>query len=437
MPSTTQIPALAANVKGRKFYVATMTYAQVKQQIGFAYEEIEANRDLKEMLQREIRSRTRTITDYILHNDQHFLGTLLIGVWGGNPQFKIVSMTDSNELMPNLDEGMGFLVLDGSQVFFALDGQHRLRAIKDAVEQDPGLGKEQIAVVFVGHEPTKEGRQRTRRLFTNINRRAKPTQKAENIALDEDDGCAIVTRRLIDDHEWLSREGVVRIFTATSADDRQPRLAPANIPKSDHRAWTTMSTLYEIVRGLGFDLDPSMLADPNEAIRPNDAVLDESQRVLSGRIDDLLAACGGLRDRLDATADASELRAPDGDEGRGHAFMRPVVQRYLSETLGAVCGPNRVNSLAWGDALETLRGMDWEIASPPWRAVYNPGPPSRMMTNRDHSELLKRLLAAHLAPETKRQIADARREYKDLIGADYPVSADALAARLAAGGDAA
>ena len=222
MPSTTQIPALAANVKGRTFYVATMTYAQVKQQIGFAYEEIEANRDLKEMLQREIRSRTRTITDYILHNDQHFLGTLLIGVWGGNPQFKIVSMTDSNELMPNLDEGMGFLVLDGSQVFFALDGQHRLRAIKDAVEQDPGLGKEQIAVVFVGHEPTKEGRQRTRRLFTNINRRAKPTQKAENIALDEDDGCAIVTRRLIDDHEWLSREGVVRIFTATSADDRQP-----------------------------------------------------------------------------------------------------------------------------------------------------------------------------------------------------------------------
>lgn len=194
-----------------------------------------------------------------------------------------------------------------------------------------------------------------------------------------------------------------------------------------------MSTLYEIVRGLGFDLDPSMLADPNEAIRPNDAVLDESQRVLSGRIDDLLAACGGLRDRLDATADASELRAPDGDEGRGHAFMRPVVQRYLSETLGAVCGPNRVNSLEWGDALETLRGMDWEIASPPWRAVYNPGPPPRMMTNRDHSELLKRLLAAHLAPETKRQIADARREYKDLIGADYPVAAEVLARRLPGG----
>lgn len=68
--------------------------------------------------------------------------------------------------------------------------------------------------------------------------------------------------------------------------------------------------------------------------------------------------------------------------------------------------------------------------------MFNAGT-KRMITGRDNTTLLRLMIEAHLAPASKRQIADARREYKALTGADYPVSADALAARLGGGGDAA
>ena len=147
---------------------------------------------------------------------------------------------------------------------------------------------------MVAHYDTADGKLRTRRLFTNINRNAKPTTGAENIVLDEDDGPAIITRRLLTDHEFLKRDGVVRIFTRIG-DEGDLRLAAGNVPQGDRRAFTTIVNLYEMVRDVCFDLDPSMR---NRDARPTDDVLEASYTTIAKRIDEMIEHAGDVRSKL-------------------------------------------------------------------------------------------------------------------------------------------
>ena len=102
--------------------------------------------------------------------------------------------------MSALDGTIGLLRLSGSEQLFALDGQHRLLGTMLALEDDPSLGDEEVAVIFVGHSKGQAGLVRTRRLFSTLNRYAKPVSKRDIIVLDEDDAVAIVTRRLLGCH---------------------------------------------------------------------------------------------------------------------------------------------------------------------------------------------------------------------------------------------
>ena len=55
-------------------------------------------------------------------------------------------------------------------------------------EQDPF---DEVSVIFVAHEATSQGLERTRRLFTTLNKTDRPVSKGDIIALDEDDVVAI------------------------------------------------------------------------------------------------------------------------------------------------------------------------------------------------------------------------------------------------------
>ena len=71
----------------------------------------------------------------------------------------------------------------------------------------PGFADEQLSVIVVvrEHQSVDDALwlQRYRRLFSSLNRYAKPTDADTNIIMDEDDVVAIVTRRLITDHGFF------------------------------------------------------------------------------------------------------------------------------------------------------------------------------------------------------------------------------------------
>ncbi len=422
MSNKTLISVFKRTVGDWNYYICTMQYAELARQVQFAYE-LGGNTELSQLVQRGLTDRTKGITEYLLSSQHHFLGGLVVAVWGGEPNYTPLTMEDPDGMLSGLDQGFGVLTFDGTQQYFALDGQHRLRAIKEAIKKNPELGKDDICVLIVTHYDTKDGRTRTRRLFSNINRNAKQTGLAENIALDEDDGYAILTRRLLEDHDFLKQEGRVRVIMGAD-ESGGVRLAGGSVAKTDSRALTTFTVLYDILQPLGSDLPAAL---QNKAARPSDEVLENAYTVLSSRVDDLLVNCGDVRSKLEASASAKDVRAPKDNEGSGHPFMRPVVQKAVARVASQII---QQGTLTWPEIMQRLSFLTWKMNAAPWTAVFSVEG-GKMLTGKDNTVLLNALLHAHLAPTTLQEIKRARKSYKDVRGQNYPISEEELAEHVA------
>ena len=111
-------------------------------------------------------------------------------------------MSEMNMTPEDLGEDLGFIKLDSTQRYFILDGQHRVMAAKHVLEEGigvPGFKDEEVNVLLVSRNNNTEDewREKYRRLFTSLNRYAKPTNTSTNIIMDEDDIFYIVTRMLV------------------------------------------------------------------------------------------------------------------------------------------------------------------------------------------------------------------------------------------------
>jgi DNA sulfur modification protein DndB len=421
MSNLSLIPVLRCKVDTWRYYICTMKYGEVARQVGFLHE-LSSNQELGQLIQRGISNHAKNITEYLLRAKHRFLGALVVAAWGGEPQYRPLTIEDPDGMLQGLDREFGVLTFDGTQQYFALDGQHRLRAIKDALRQNPELGKEDISVLIVTHYDNPEGRIRTRRLFSNINRNAVKTSASEDIVLDEDDGFAVLTRRILDEHEFLKADGRVKVISKAGAEGLL-KLAGNNISKTDPRALTTLPVLYDVLQYLGWDL-PGMVREMKA--RPSTEILEESYGILCKRLDDLLANSGNIRDRLLAAAGAREVRAPKGREGEGHPFMRPVIQKAVARVVGEI---TQQGLLPWEEVMSRLAQLDWRLGSTPWLAVFNPQA-AKMISGKENANLLGDLLHIHLAPKSAQAIKRARKTYKDLQGQQYPITEEDLAKRL-------
>lgn len=84
----------------------------------------------------------------------------------------------------------------------------------------------------------EEFRKRLRRIFTALNRHAKPTTPVENIIMDEDDISAVHTRRLIGD---------LALFSQPDSDGKNLSVDLEKAQLSEKSPYlTTISTIYEI-----------------------------------------------------------------------------------------------------------------------------------------------------------------------------------------------
>ena len=417
MSNRVLIPAFKAKVGDWKYYICTMKYATIDAQIKFAHELTESNTELEQLIQRGISQRTKDITDYLLNSEHRFLGSLIVAAWGGDPKYTPVEMQE-DELLDGLDKDFGVLTFDGGQRYFALDGQHRVQAIKDALKKNPDLGKEDICVIMVTHLDTEEGRIRTRRLFSNINKNAVKTAEAENIALDEDDGFMIITRRLLRDHSFFNIDKRVKVIQRHTSSGELV-LAKGNIPKTDLHAFTTIIVLYNCLKQLGWGLPSSMSVKTK---RPSDKDLDQSYDTLASRFDDILKNCGKIDSLFDSGSSAKEIRAPKGNEGAGHPFTRPVVQKAVCKALRQVVNDGRYS---WDQILNRLSKLKWELGAAPWTIVFN-SENGRMEGSKERGECLAVLVRCHLGPRNKEDVKQARKEFKDLKGSIYPFKDESL-----------
>ena len=189
------LPALRGYFGDWTYYACLMKLKDIAERVSYP-RELHSNTGLSDMIQRRLREgRGKEISAYLSGNPSRFFNSLVIAVYEGAPswlEFDEVIAATKDDLLKDLDEEtkhtVGYLYLIGSERLFTLDGQHRLAGIKLALEDNDTLGDEELSVIFVAHNNSVEGLRRTRRLFTTLNKTAKPVSKADVIALDESDG---------------------------------------------------------------------------------------------------------------------------------------------------------------------------------------------------------------------------------------------------------
>lgn len=224
------IPAIRGILGEKTYYTATFTFEQIAERVKRIDKELHTSESLREQLQRALTDNHKSIKEYILTQKEHFFNALVLAVYDGDPTW--------NELEFEFNDiryySMGFLHLNGNERIFPVDGQHRVEGIKSALKENPNLKDETITVIFIGHHDNPEGKEKTRRIFSTLNRYAKPVSLGDNIALDEDDVVAITTRDLLEKYPLFMNKNV-------KIDKKSSKALADN----DEKSFTSLITLYE------------------------------------------------------------------------------------------------------------------------------------------------------------------------------------------------
>jgi len=128
-------------------------------------------------------SRIPDISNYILNNRDSYVFSALAASVDGNMQF--VSFDGTN---------IGEIEIDMNANFLINDGQHRKAAIINAIEQDPSLKDETIAIVLY----RDKGLARSQQMFADLNKHAVNTSKSLNTLYEFNEPIALLTKQVVD-----------------------------------------------------------------------------------------------------------------------------------------------------------------------------------------------------------------------------------------------
>ena len=393
-----------------EYYSVKMKMSEVASEIKFA-SEVNDDKTLDNAIQREIaKSRAGTqIVDYLVKNEERFFNSLVVAALDGNPEFMPVSLKDDPrfELVKNkFQDTFGILSFDDTIKTYALDGQHRLYAIKNLIENrvdrnaPPGFTEETINVIFVvpKEDTTRDDFLKSyRRLFSSLNRHAKSTAANTNIIMDEDDRFAIVTRRLFSDADffkWDGNEANPRIDTDTASQ---------NVARNS-TAWATLVGLYQMNITLlwdeEFQSEYGTFKKGHDIIQrtPLDVEIDELFEYLDNMWDAIITTLPVLND------DPTKKRrsGADGTDGiEDNLLFRPVGQTNILAVLARRLMNNTGISKAsdykeMKAALAPLSYINWNLQSSIWQGlltVEDPTDGTWKMRNEDRAKCVEKGLA--------------------------------------------
>lgn len=242
------LPCLRGVIGDWVYYSSLMTAEQIYKWIQTA-KDIREAKSLDEELQRDLKERKKQISKYLLKDNTRFFNSIIVGVFEGIPEWREFDLESvRKEYSGNIDdnyikESIGLMIFNGSEKMFAIDGQHRVAGIQMSYEleskkEDEGkiLKDDQFPIIFVAHIDDKMGMKRTRKLFSDINKNAKPVAKRDKIIIDEQDISAIVTRRILSDYKHFENGKLISLSETT------------NLESDNIMHFTNITNLYDVVK---------------------------------------------------------------------------------------------------------------------------------------------------------------------------------------------
>lgn len=355
-----KIPAIRAKIGTWTYYITALSFEQVSIHVEVINDQLHKSQGLRDMIQRSITDNYIKIKEYIQNQPEMFFNSLVLGVYDGMPKWIEVELSFGEEEFFNL----GFLDFPGNEKIFPIDGQHRVEGIKAALIEDHSLKDNKIGAIFIGHSKSDEGMEKSRRLFTTLNRYAKPVTMDDIIALDEDDSVAIATRYLLENFSLFKEKRVTKSQNKAISD-------------RDKDSITSIITLYQCNKELLKQFRIKRKTDsPNKErdkksledylkFRPNEVEVDlyiEYVIRFWQNFTDNLTSINEFNNS-DIVNPAESFRNRDNG---GNLLFRPVG---LLPFVQAVIELKKRLNTDYSDILLKLNYLDFEMDNIPWRNV--------------------------------------------------------------------
>lgn len=453
-------PAIKARMGDWNYFIVRMKMREIAHEVDLAHD-IYEDKTLSDAVQRTLGENRvkKEIVGYLARREDRFFSSIVVAAMDGEPSWCPVGDNILPDIFPkskSLQDSFGILAFGDDPKYYALDGQHRVAAIKllanGEAEMNPpaGFDDDFLSVIVVLREDhavsENEWLRRYRKLFSSLNRYAKPTDRDTNIIMDEDDLFAILTRRLITDHEFFRAPG-------REKDSFKVKTKGKNL-RSDASHFTTLQTLY--------DMNETLLATPtceniNKQIRPEEDCIDDAYKELAAYWDAILEALPDLkqdpahmrrhsRDPWDDAVDREGgprgqdgiahaihmLKRGKGEREQDHLVFWPIGQDIFARLARSLLDKNfpgngHASVERMKSALEPLAHISWELRGPPYRHLLRVSiGGSWRMRNEDRKSALQvaeRILRwiLHLDDLDDEGIAQLRSDWEELLYHDEPI----------------
>lgn len=405
-----KIPALRAKIGELTYYVSTLTFNQIRDYVSPIDDQLHTSETLRDLIQRSITENYVSIKNYILQQPEMFFSSLVLAVYDDYPEWQEIEVRFNDEEYHQI----GLLNFPGSHKIFPVDGQHRVEGIREAVRENPELGNNKISVIFIGHD--NNNKEKTRRLFTTLNRYAKPVSLRDIIALDEDDSVAIITRNLLENFDLFKGERIVDIKNKA-------------IPRTNRKAITSIITLYQAnvllskyYFQLKFNKKPTKknFNDDFLKFRPSNETIQEFKNFIFNFWSSFRNKLSFLEEYLN-TEMAINFR---NNETGGHLVFRPVG--FIPFINAIINIKERREDIDFEDIIENYNSVNFNLNTVPWRnIVWNPIE-NKMIMNQ---VTLTRLLLIYLYDKellTESELTKVKEGYASKLNIDENTVFDTL-----------
>ncbi len=379
------------------YYVGTLSFSDIDKYVKKIDQELHKSKTLSDLIQRSITDNYLNIKDYLLNQDERLFNSLVLAVYGGDPQWVEVELHYREEDFYNL----GFLEFTGEEKIFPVDGQHRVEGIKTALQENQKLSTEKVPVIFIGHRNNREGMQRGRRLFSTLNRYAKPVSMSDIVALDEDDLAAIVTRELIEHFDLFSENRIVYA-------------QQKGIPNANKTAITSIITLYQSNSEiLKYFLKPKGIKSDEKyreyiKIRPSNEEVDEFSEFCFSFWKDFSDSLDIIGEYLSISDNNPALKFRNNSDG-GHLIFRPIG--FLSFIMSAIEIKSK-KKIDFSSIFDGFNNVNLYLNRKPWLQVLWNSYEKKMITGSDTNFV--KLMLMYLADKsllTEQELKKLKKSY--------------------------
>jgi DNA sulfur modification protein DndB len=349
----TVIPAIKAQMGSIPYYETTMTAQELAASVRPAQEtDGWASATIEDRIQRELNEKRvkDEIVPYLRKAADRFFGAVIVLLMDGKLEFEDV--TEFGLKVPSAQRSaaarMGFLNIVGGERI-VLDGQHRLAALRSVVQRNfeedgeadfsAEVPSDEVCVIFIEFENAEK----TRRIFNKVNRSARVTTRADNIITSEDDGFAIVTRRLVRNDAPLGithppKNELIVDWKHNTIGDRSLKL-------------TTISAVYETVKDIVDAEGIGMVDEKKSVVRPSEDELHEAYEAAGQWWGKLMATITPFKQAAANPAGLPKMRK----EGTYKLLLKPNGQQALVKGLARAV--ERGADL--DQAIERANRIDW------------------------------------------------------------------------------